>query len=127
MLAAKRGRVSGSPARRVGLSSAIDSARTRGSCAASWGGLYGLAEGGPGVAAVSIFGQRGVGEVEDVNVEVDGERAGREMVKCGPGGTGWAGGEFLAGGHVQAEPVSSSRPASCRTGAAAWPAFWASG
>jgi hypothetical protein len=28
------------------------------------------------------------------------------MLKCGPGGTGWIGGECLAGGHVQAEPVS---------------------
>jgi hypothetical protein len=68
--------------------------------------LYGLVEGRSGVAAVSIFRQRGIDEVEDVNIDVNGERTGREMVKCGPGGTGWIGGECLAGGHVQAEPVS---------------------
>jgi hypothetical protein len=28
------------------------------------------------------------------------------MVKCSPGGTGWIGDECLAGGYVQAEPVS---------------------
>src|SRR5215831_9259551 len=66
--------------------------------------LDGLVEGRSGVAAVSVFRQRGIDEVEDVNVEVNGERARREMVKCGPGGTGWIGGECLAGGHVQAEP-----------------------
>src|SRR5215472_15246673 len=67
--------------------------------------LYGLVEGRPGVAAVSIFRQRGIDEVQDVNVDVRGERTGREMVKCGPGGTGGIGGECLAGGHVQAEPA----------------------
>ena len=68
--------------------------------------LYSLVEGRSGVAAVSIFRQRGVDEVEDVNVEVSGERTRREMVQCGPGGAGWIGGECLAGGHAQAEPVS---------------------
>src|ERR1700677_2666848 len=68
--------------------------------------LYGLVEGRSGVAAVSILRQRGIDEVEDVNVDVNGERAGREMVKCGPGGAGWIGAESLAGGHMQAEPVS---------------------
>jgi len=67
---------------------------------------YGLVEGRPGVAAVSIFRQRGIDEVQDVNVDVNGERAWWEMVKCGLGGTGRIGGECLAGGHVQAEPVS---------------------
>jgi hypothetical protein len=68
--------------------------------------LYDLVEGGSGVAAVSIFRQRGIDEVEDVNIDVNGERTRREMVKCSPGGTGWIGGECLAGGHAQAEPVS---------------------
>src|SRR5215472_11222256 len=67
---------------------------------------YGLAEGRPGVAAVSVLRQRGIDEVEDVNIDVQGERTGREMVQCRPGGTGWIGGQCLAGGHVQAEPVS---------------------
>src|ERR1035438_10605925 len=66
---------------------------------------FGLVEGRSGVAAVSILRQRGIDEVEDVNVDVNGERTRREMVKCGPGGTGWIGGECLAGGHVPAEPV----------------------
>ena len=60
--------------------------------------LYGLVEGGSGVAAVGIFCQRGIDEIQDVHIDVNGERAGREMVKCGPGGTGWIGGECLAGG-----------------------------
>jgi len=68
--------------------------------------LYGLVEGRSGVAAVGILRQRGIDEVEDVNVDMKGERTRREMVKCSPGGTGWIGGECLAGGHVQAEPVS---------------------
>jgi hypothetical protein len=66
----------------------------------------GLVEGRSGVAAVGTLRQRGIDEVEDVNIDVKGERTGREMVKCSPGGTGWIGGECLAGGHVQAEPVS---------------------
>jgi hypothetical protein len=36
--------------------------------------LYGLVEGRSGVTAVSILCQRGVDEVEDVNVDVKGER-----------------------------------------------------
>ena len=48
----------------------------------------GLVEGRPGVAAVSILRQRGIDEVEDVNIDVQGERTRREMVKCRPGGTG---------------------------------------
>ena len=63
--------------------------------------LYGLVESRSGVAAVSILRQRGIDEVEDVNVDVNGERTRREMVQCGSGGTGWIGGECLAGGHVQ--------------------------
>ena len=66
---------------------------------------YDLVEGRSGVAAVSVLRQRGIDEVEDVNVDVQGEWTGREMVQCRPGGTGWIGGECLAGGHVQAEPV----------------------
>src|SRR5690349_1090721 len=68
--------------------------------------LDGLVEGRPGVAAVSILRQRGIDEVKDIHIDVNGERTGREMVKCGPGRTGWIGGECLAGGHAQAEPVS---------------------
>src|SRR5690349_19629389 len=68
--------------------------------------LFGLVEGRPSVAAVSILRQRGIDEVEDVNVDMKGERTRREMVKCSPGGTAWIGGKCLAGGHVQAEPVS---------------------
>jgi hypothetical protein len=63
--------------------------------------LYGLVESRSGVAAVSILRQRGIDEVEDVNVDVNGERTRREMVQCGSGSTGWIGGECLAGGHVQ--------------------------
>src|SRR5262245_26013534 len=68
--------------------------------------LCGLVEGRSGVAAVGIFRQRGIDEVEDVNIDVNGERAGREVVKCSPRGTGWIGGQRLAGGHAQAEPLS---------------------
>src|SRR5215472_771471 len=68
--------------------------------------LDGLVEGRSGVAAVSVFRQRGIDEVEDVNIEVSGERARREMAQGGPGGTGRVGGQCLAGGHVQTEPVS---------------------
>ena len=53
--AAKPGSVPGPPAKRVGLSPAIGSARTRG-----------LVEGRSGVAAVGVPGQRGIGEVQDV-------------------------------------------------------------
>src|SRR6201996_2066905 len=67
---------------------------------------YGLVEGGAGVAAVGVLRQRGIDEVEDVNIDVNGERTGRELVKCAAGGTGWIGDERLAGGHLQAEPVS---------------------
>ena len=56
--------------------------------------------------AVSIFRQRGIDEVKDVNIDANGERARREMAKCSPGGTGWIGGQCPAGGHAQAEPVS---------------------
>src|SRR5215469_12958779 len=62
--------------------------------------LDGLVEGRSGVAAVGILRQRSIDEVEDVNIDVQGERTGREMVKCNPGGTGWVGGECLAGGHM---------------------------
>jgi hypothetical protein len=48
--------------------------------------LYCLVEGGSGVAAVGIFCQRGIDEIQDVHIDVNGERAGREIVKCGPGG-----------------------------------------
>jgi len=72
-------------------------------------GLDGLVEGGPGVAAVSIFRQRGIDEVKDVNVEVSGERARREMAQCGPGSP---------------DPAScSGRPAERNAaGAKSWPA-----
>ena len=66
---------------------------------------YGLVEGRSGVAAVGILRQRGVDEVEDVNVDVKGERTWRQMVKCSPGGTGWVSDECLAGGPAQAEPA----------------------
>src|SRR5215472_17985688 len=55
--------------------------------------LDGLVEGRPGVAAVGIFRERGIDEVQDVNVDVSGERTGREMVQCRPGGAGWIGDE----------------------------------
>jgi hypothetical protein len=67
MLSAKRGSASGSPALRAGLSSPIDSASTRGSRAASVRACSALAEGGPGVAAAGVFGQRGIGEVQHVD------------------------------------------------------------
>ncbi len=68
--------------------------------------LYRLVEGRSGVAAVSILRERGIDEVEDVNVDVKGKRARRETVKRGPGNSGGIGGECLGGGHAQAEPVS---------------------
>jgi hypothetical protein len=67
--------------------------------------LYDLVERRSGVAAVGILRQRGINEVEDVNIDVSGERTRREMVKCSPSRTSWIGDERLAGGHVQAEPV----------------------
>src|SRR5207248_1274151 len=32
-------------------------------------GLFGLAEGGPGIAAAGIFRQRGIGKVQDIDVD----------------------------------------------------------
>ena len=40
----------------------------------------------------------------DVDVDVDRERAGREVIKRGRGDTSRIGGQCLAGGHVQAKP-----------------------
>ena len=104
--AAKRGRASGSPAHRVGLSFSDRQDAHPGISRRHLERLHGLVEGGPRIAAVGILRQRRIGEVENVNVKVNGQRARREMTKCGPGGTGWIGDECLAGGHVQAEPVS---------------------
>jgi hypothetical protein len=41
---------------------------------------------------------------------MDGERARRKVAEGGQGGTSWIGGKRLAGGHVQAEPVSLVPP-----------------
>src|SRR6202035_3114389 len=68
--------------------------------------LCGLVQGRSRVAAVGVLRQRGIGEVEDVDVEVDGERARRKVAECGLRGASWIGGKSLAGGYVQAEPVS---------------------
>ena len=95
MLPAKRGRALVSPAHRVGLSSPIDSARTRGSPAATWSASTAWSRVGP-VLRQSVF---------SASIDVQGERTGREMVKCRPGDISWIGGQCLAGGHVQAEPV----------------------
>jgi hypothetical protein len=89
MLSAERGWASRSPALRVGLSSPIGSTCARGS--------------------------RGAGEVQHADVDVDRERAGREAVRRGRGGTGWIGGQVLAGRQVQAGPgrvlaLPSGRP-----------------
>ena len=66
--------------------------------------LFDVAESRPGVAAVGILRQRGIGEVQDVDVDVERERASREVIKRGRGDTSWIGGQCLAGGHVQAKP-----------------------
>jgi hypothetical protein len=118
MLLAKRGRA-GAGHRGLlrcesGLSSPIDGTRLRISGGEDEG-LLGLAAGGPGVAAAGVFGQRGIGEVRYADVEVDRERAGWETVKRGRGGTGWVGGQILAGRPVQAGPgrvlaLPSGRP-----------------
>src|SRR5215469_7559654 len=68
--------------------------------------LNSLVKGRSGVAAVSILRQRGIDEVEDVNIDVKGERTRREMVKCSAGGAGRIGDECLTGAYVQTEPVS---------------------
>ena len=54
----------------------------------------------------SVLSASGASEVEDVDVDVDGERARRKAAEGGQGGAFRIGGERLAGGHVQAEPVS---------------------
>jgi len=63
--AARRGSAPGSPAQRIGLSSAIDRARTA-DLRCQRERLFGLVVGRSGVAAVGVLGQRGIGEAGDV-------------------------------------------------------------
>src|ERR1700691_1875703 len=63
-----------------------------------------LVEGRAGVAAVGVLRQRGIDEVQDIDVEVQGEWPRRKLAERGQGGGGRIGGERLAGGDVQGEP-----------------------
>ena len=54
----------------------------------------------------SVFSASGASVKSRTSIDMDGERARRKVAECGQGSASWIGGKRLAGGHVQAEPVS---------------------